>query len=271
MAAVRLRSWQMVGPVDVAPWTPEEVLSRRRPSPRAVSRPRTFDWNRLGALVLALIAVVALAQPAWNAFGSDVYAAVAQAGMDAGPYVLVEDPTVAAPPPQEMAPAPGPVEVAPLGAPGGVEAGEALGTISAPAIGLEATFVWGVGRSDLKKGPGWMPQTAFPGDPGNAVISGHRTTYGAPFNRIDELSPGDRITVAVPGRKPAVYEVRETRIVKPGDVWVAMPTDGARLTLTTCHPEGSAKERLVVQAELVSGHAAAVALPADGWEFSKPS
>ena len=48
---------------------------------------------------------------------------------------------------------------------------------------------------DLKKGPGHYPESPLPGQEGNAAIAGHRTTYGAPFNRIDELEPGDEIHV----------------------------------------------------------------------------
>jgi len=81
--------------------------------------------------------------------------------------------------------------------------------------------------------------------------------------------PGDEVTVSRPGQRDAVYEVRGTEVVRPGDTWVATPTDGARLTLTTCHPEGSDRQRLVVQAELVDGPAADRALPAAAWAFSR--
>jgi sortase A len=50
-----------------------------------------------------------------------------------------------------------------------------------------------------------------------------------------------------------VYEVRDSFIVAPTDVWVAEPRSGAWLTMTTCNPKYSARERLIVTAELVSG------------------
>jgi sortase A len=112
--------------------------------------------------------------------------------------------------------------------------------------------VEGVRTADLRNGAGHMPNTALPGQPGNAVISGHRTTYGEPFRQLDALDPGDRIEVET-ALGTHVYTVRETRVVKPTDVWVAEPRDGAWLTLTTCHPEFSARERFVVFAELVFG------------------
>jgi len=112
--------------------------------------------------------------------------------------------------------------------------------------------VEGVGVRDLKTGAGHMPNTALPGQPGNAVISGHRTTYGAPFSELDILEPGDRIEVDT-AIGTHVYEVREVLVVKPTDVWVTDPRPGAWLTLTTCNPKFSARQRLVIVAELIGG------------------
>jgi sortase A len=112
--------------------------------------------------------------------------------------------------------------------------------------------VEGVRTSDLRNGAGHMPDTALPGQPGNAVISGHRTTWGQPFHELDALDPGDRIEVDT-ALGTHIYAVREIRVVKPTDVWVADPREGAWLTLTTCHPKFSARQRLVVAAELIFG------------------
>ncbi len=119
------------------------------------------------------------------------------------------------------------------------------------------TVVEGVRRDDLRNGAGHMPWTPLPGQPGNAVISGHRTTYGAPFHELDILRAGDRIEVDT-ALGTHVYEVRDAFIVQPTDVWVTEPRPGAWLTLTTCNPRFSARERLVVQAELIDGPNAAV-------------
>lgn len=127
--------------------------------------------------------------------------------------------------------------------------------IRAPGIAaLEEgwTVVEGVERSDLKNGAGHMPHTPIPGQPGNAVISGHRTTYGAPFQDLDLLEPGDRIEVET-GLGVHGYEVRETIVVDPFALWVTEPREGAWLTLTTCHPKFSSQERMVLFAELVDG------------------
>lgn len=112
--------------------------------------------------------------------------------------------------------------------------------------------VEGVSVRDLKSGAGHMPDTPLPGLPGNSVISGHRTTYGAPFNAVDILVPGDLIEVET-ALGVHTYEVRELQIVRPTDVWVTDPREGAWLTLTTCHPKLSSRQRLIVFAELVDG------------------
>jgi sortase A len=124
--------------------------------------------------------------------------------------------------------------------------------IRIPEIGAEHAVVEGVSLADLRKGPGHYPETPLPGEAGNAAIAGHRTTYGAPFNRLDELAPGDKIEV-ITARGAFTYQVQGTTVVKPSQVEVLAPTPDARLTLTTCHPKFSAKQRLVVVATLAPG------------------
>lgn len=133
-----------------------------------------------------------------------------------------------------------------------VPEGEPLGRITINKIGLEAVLFEGVDRDTLKDGPGHMPWTPVPGQPGNAVISGHRTTYGRPFYDLDQLVLGDRIEVET-AIGISVYEVKVIEIVLPTDVYVTEPLPGSWLTLTTCHPRFSAAKRLVIQAELVAG------------------
>ena len=133
-----------------------------------------------------------------------------------------------------------------------VPVGEPFARLTIDRIALDAVVFEGVDRTTLKSGPGHMPGTPLPGQPGNAVISGHRTTYGRPFYELDLLVVGDEIAVET-ALGISTYSVREILIVAPTDVWVADNIDGAWLTLTTCHPRFSAAERLVVQAELIDG------------------
>lgn len=172
-------------------------------------------------------------------------------------------------PGEEPAPQPDPsIASGAAGAPGLLKTesapadGEAFAEIRIP--GLESlaegwAVVEGVSLSNLKNGAGHMPWTPLPGQPGNAVISGHRTTYGQPFHDLDQLVAGDLIEVET-ALGTHVYAVREVFIVKPTDVWVTHPKSGAWLTLTTCNPRFSARERLIVSAELVNGPNAEVIL-----------
>jgi sortase A len=92
------------------------------------------------------------------------------------------------------------------------------------------------------------------------VLSGHRTTYGAPFGNVDRLAPGDVIDIQVRFRTYH-YRVTGSRIVKPDQSSVLLPVPdrpGVRptarlLTVTTCNPRFSAAQRLIVFAEMKPG------------------
>lgn len=129
--------------------------------------------------------------------------------------------------------------------------GEELAFLRIPKIGVDEVLFEGVDRETLKNGPGHMEGTPIPGQPGNAVVSGHRTTYGSPFFDFDLLEVGDRIEVDTTIGQH-VYEIREIIVVRPTDVWVTDDRPGGWLTLTTCNPKFSARERLIVFAEMVS-------------------
>lgn len=134
-----------------------------------------------------------------------------------------------------------------------VGVGDALTVIEIPRLGVETVVVEGTTASALKAGAGHYPSTPLPCEVGNVAIAGHRTTYGRPFHDVDQLEPGDRITLRTPVGT-CTYEVRETPfIVAPTAVEVVANTpEEARLTLTTCHPKGSARQRLIVTATMVS-------------------
>lgn len=127
--------------------------------------------------------------------------------------------------------------------------GSAVAHIVIPAIGVDKIVVEGVARSDLQKGPGHYPDTPMPGQEGNAAIAGHRTTYGAPFNRVDELVKGDEILVSTV-QGTFRYEFDSFEIVSPSQVDVVDDKGDDRLTLTSCHPKFSARQRIVVTAFL---------------------
>ncbi len=129
-------------------------------------------------------------------------------------------------------------------------AGEALARLWIPSINVERLAVHGTSYRNLQGGPGHFLKSALPGHVGNTAFAGHRTTYGAPFERLDELQRGDSIWVrTVEGQFR--YEVTEQYVVDPSDVWVVKATDDAVLTLVTCHPRWSNSSRLVVRGKLV--------------------
>lgn len=139
-------------------------------------------------------------------------------------------------------------------------AGAAVGQIVIPKIGVDWTFVEGVSVANLKDGPGHYPTTPLPGQAGNASIAGHRTTYGAPFGSVDQLVAGDEITLTTV-QGTFTYLVQRIDVVAPSQVEVLSPDywnfDGDpavldnTLTLTSCHPKYSARQRIIVGALLV--------------------
>lgn len=141
--------------------------------------------------------------------------------------------------------------------------GEPIAIIKIPKIGLDHVVVSGTDRTSLQKGPGHYPATPLPGQFGNSAIAGHRTTYGAPFGRQDELTVGDKIVLETV-RGTFTYEVdKQNTVVSPSDVSVIEPTPDPSdptgntflptLTLTTCHPKYSAAKRLITTAKLIDG------------------
>jgi sortase A len=140
--------------------------------------------------------------------------------------------------------------------------------------GFSRVVVEGVAQTQLAQGPGHYIGTAMPGEQGNVAIAGHRVGRGSPFLDLDQLVPGDAIVVETADAwftyrvlgdtatasftgDPSGIPGRE--IVRPTDVSVISPTPGgaaagpasdAYLTLTTCHPKFSARQRLIVHARL---------------------
>jgi sortase A len=129
--------------------------------------------------------------------------------------------------------------------------GDPLTRIQIPKIGLDSVVVEGISLSALKAGAGHYPQTPLPGEVGNVGIAGHRTTYGRPFNRMDELRTGDTIILTTPVGRFTYSVARDPFIVAPTDLSVLDKTSDGELTLTSCHPKGSARQRIIVRAKLV--------------------
>ena len=132
-----------------------------------------------------------------------------------------------------------------------IETGDSLTRIRIPALDLDTVVVEGVTPSALRAGAGHYPQTPLPCESGNVAIAGHRTTYGRPFGNVDQLKEGDTIELTTP-IGGCVYQVsKDPYVVAPTDMGVLDATGERSLTLTTCHPKGSAAQRLIIRATWV--------------------
>jgi len=127
--------------------------------------------------------------------------------------------------------------------------GEPIGKIIIPSIGMDVIMVEGTGKGDLKVGPGHWPETPFPGQGGNFVVSGHRTTYGAPFLKLNKVEVGDEINIVTP-YAVARYIVTRVIIVLPTEVNEVAQLGKEQVSLAACHPIYSARQRIVVQGDL---------------------
>jgi sortase A len=126
-------------------------------------------------------------------------------------------------------------------------AGSAIGRLRVPRLDLDMVMVEGTDTGSLRKGPGRDPRTAMPGEGKLVYIAGHRTTYSAPFAKIDALRSGDRVTVQMPYGTFA-YVVSRHRIVDDQDLSVLRSGSGEEIALQACHPRFFASQRYIVWA-----------------------
>lgn len=142
---------------------------------------------------------------------------------------------------------------------------ERPGSDTRPVNPNPLVVVAGTDDAALRRGPGAYRETAGPGEDGNFVVVGHRTTYGAPFYDIDDILPGDLVHVTDPSGERFTYRILEgnsdvspgARIIAPTDLWVLNRDplglgEGRYITLLSCHPRFSAAQRIVAFGELVS-------------------
>mgnify|MGYP003577437328 FL=1 len=118
-----------------------------------------------------------------------------------------------------------------------------------PHINLDEIVVEGVEYASLNAGPGHLPGSAFPGEPGNSVISAHRDRH---FSRLGLVQVGDTI-LTESGARATRWVVLSKRVVD-ADTPALFRTDEATLTLTTCWPIryfGPAPERLLLTARAI--------------------
>lgn len=127
--------------------------------------------------------------------------------------------------------------------------GTRLGMMFIPRLKMRSPIVEGVTDPMFDLGMGHWPGTAMPGERGNAVYGGHRTAGPAPLYYVERLQVGDPIII-LKGLKKVEYRVISKRIVKPTALWITHQSSGSMLTLFSCHPRHSTKQRYVIQAIL---------------------
>jgi len=137
--------------------------------------------------------------------------------------------------------------------------GSAVTRIQIPRLHLDTVVVQGTSNQALAAGAGHYPQTPLPCSPtGNVAIAGHRTMNGRPFQRLDTLVPGDKVVLTTPFQTCTYQLVASVDghanpyVTEPNDWTVIAQTSKPSLTMSTCTPEGTARQRLVARAELVS-------------------
>ncbi|HEY1074305.1 MAG TPA: class D sortase [Patescibacteria group bacterium] len=129
-------------------------------------------------------------------------------------------------------------------------------------LGVDTPITWDVSAEDtveyLNKGVAHLQGSAHLGEVGNVFITGHssdyawkKNPYAAVFSLVPKLVPGDKITIREHG-KAYVYQVAEVKVVHPDQVEVANETTSPVLTLLTCYPVGTSRDRFVVHASLIS-------------------
>lgn len=126
-----------------------------------------------------------------------------------------------------------------------IATGDAIGRIEVDSVGIDFVMLNGTDTATLQKGPGRYPQTPLPGLGGTTGIAGHRTTYQAPFRKINEIEDGDEIRVELP-YGVFTYTVQKHEIVDPSDVEILDPVGYERVVLTACHPLYSAAQRYAI-------------------------
>jgi sortase A len=117
------------------------------------------------------------------------------------------------------------------------EMGSPVAIVDIPAMEIEQVVVEGVGPQQTRRGPGHVPGTAGPGQPGNSAIVARRSAFGGPFRPLGSLEMGDEILVTTT-QGQSIYAVTEIRSdeVADGAGTRPQPTEAATATTTTTAP-----------------------------------
>jgi sortase A len=126
------------------------------------------------------------------------------------------------------------------------------GTLELPSIGVAQPLHEGVTLTAIDRGPSHWPGTAMPGQLGNVVVAGHRSTHTQPFHDLDRLGPGDPLVFRMTDGSVWTYELTSTEIVGPEAMHIVDQAPERTATLFACHPKGSAAQRIVAHFRLAA-------------------
>ena len=199
----------------------------------------------------ALVGLYGIWQFWWTDRVADAQQAAAVAALPwADPQVVTADPL----PPETVPTDPDAAQF---------EVATTIGVIRVPRFGDD--YVRPISEGVDKKtildtlGIGHWPGSAAPGQIGNYVLVGHRTTYGKPFFQIADLVPGDDVIISTP-TATYTYKITGSEVIRPNQVEVTEPVPHEpgvaptkqMITMIACHPLYSAKQRYVAYGELHS-------------------
>jgi len=154
-----------------------------------------------------------------------------------------------------MAPPPTTTLPRPLPPPADPDASEPvvpLGRLALPSLGIDRPLYEGIRLPTFDLGPGHWPGTALPGQQGNMVVGGHRTSANADFRDLDQLAAGDQMIITDTNGNTFIYVVDSTEITGPFSLRVINQTAATTATLFACHPPGQVIERIVVHLTLAA-------------------
>lgn len=121
------------------------------------------------------------------------------------------------------------------------------------SIEVEGQVYEGLDSHTMNKGFWHFPVSSLPGQKGNTVIIGHRYAKLPPsrdtFFNLDKVKVGDRVEVVQSNNK-FTYIVTDTRVVDKDDISVLQDYSDYRITLITCSPLWTSKQRLVIVGKL---------------------
>lgn len=251
------------GPAGVTPYVDTVAQHGPRPAPSAPPIPIKEPASRLGiaSTVLTVVGVVAVGFALFAIWGTAVLQQRDQNALrgDLAERFVVDRATAESGAEVEgvaangfgTAPEEGDTGEQEGNAPeelGPVQTGDALALLRIPALGVDQVVVEGSASQQLRSGPGHLRGSPRPGQKGNVVLIGKRTTYGGPFADLAELEPGNRIELGTAAGTHRYVVERVDRLVPDKDEDVVGPTEDNRLTLVTADPPYRAVERLVVVA-----------------------